>query len=451
MTRLFTAMPLAAGSGTGFVRQELRPGVGLSVWRTPKFKTNLVEVVLRQPLEEGRVAANALLPFVLRRGTRKHPTSLAMARFLEELYGADLSVDVAKIGESHNLRFHVEVAADQFLPGEQDLFRKGLGLLREVLLEPRAEGASFHPPYVEQERENLRRAIEGLINNKRQYAVVRLIEEMFRGRPYGLYKYGRVEELERLDAENLYQHYQELLATSPVEIFVVGDLDPGQVGRWVEEELPLNPSRLQPVPPARSEPAFVDGRTVREEQEVQQGVLVMGWKAGASYADENFEAMLAANGLLGAFPHSKLFVNVREKASLAYFAFSRYEASQGFVYASAGINVENYQRSRAIIEEQVAAVQRGDFTADELAKCRASLISSYRAMQDSGSRMIDASLVGLANGRPRNPEGIIQRLEELEPGAIQEAARTLELSTVYFLERPHQAGTDRAAVREEAP
>lgn len=451
MTRLSTATAPAAGSSGLFVRQELRPGVGLSVWRTAKFKTNVVEVVLRQPLREATVTANALVPFVLRRGTRRHPTSLDMARFQEELYGADLSVDVAKIGESHNLRFHVEVAAEQFLPGERDLFPKGLGLLREVLLEPRSDGASFHPPYVEQERENLRRAIEGLINNKRQYAVVRLIEEMFRGRPYGLYKYGRVEDLQRLDAASLYEHYQNLLATSPVEIFVVGDLDPEQVARWVDEELPLNPSRLQPVPPARSAPAFVDGRTIREEQDVRQGVLVMGWTAAGSYADEVFPAMLAANGILGAFPHSKLFMNVREKASLAYFAFSRYEANQGFIYASAGINVEDYERSRAIIEEQVAALQRGDFSPDELAKCRASLTSSYRAMQDSASRMIDASLVGLANGRPRDPEGIIRAVEAVEPAAIQEAARMMELSTVYFLERPHQAAKDRAAVREEAP
>lgn len=190
--------------------------MGLSVWRTSKFKTNLVEVTLRQPLDEARVTANALLPFVLRRGTRRHPTSLEMHRFLEELYGADLSVEISKIGESHNLRFQVEVAADPFLPGEPDLFRRGLGLLREVLLEPLADGASFHPPYVEQERENLRRAIEGLINNKRQYAIVRLIEEMYRGRPYGVYKYGRVEDLDRIDAASLYQHYQEVLATSPV-------------------------------------------------------------------------------------------------------------------------------------------------------------------------------------------------------------------------------------------
>lgn len=451
MTPLDTATRASVGSGPTFVRQELRPGVGLSVWRTSKFKTNLVEVTLRQPLDEARVTANALLPFVLRRGTRRHPTSLEMHRFLEELYGADLSVEISKIGESHNLRFQVEVAADPFLPGEPDLFRRGLGLLREVLLEPLADGASFHPPYVEQERENLRRAIEGLINNKRQYAIVRLIEEMYRGRPYGVYKYGRVEDLDRIDAASLYQHYQEVLATSPVEIFVVGDLDPDQVARWVEEELPLHPTRLRPVPPARSAPAHLDGRTIREEQEVQQGVLVMGWTSGVSYADEGFEAMVAANGLLGAFPHSKLFVNVREKASLAYFAFSRFEVSQGFIYASAGINVEEYERARAIIEAQVAAVQAGDFTDEELAKCRASLIHGYRAMQDSARRMIDARLVGLANGRPREPEEIIGRLERLEPAAIRKAAQTLELSTVYFLERPQQATVDRAAAQEEAP
>lgn len=449
MSRLTTAPSAPSGDGR-FLRQELRPGVGLSVWRTRKFKTNLVEVVLRQPLQASSVTANALLPFILRRGTERHPTSLAMARRLEDLYGADLTVDVAKIGESQNLRFQVEVAADRFLPDENNLFRQGLRLLREVLLEPRRNGESFHVPYFEQERENLRRGIEGLINNKRQYSVLRLVEEMFRGRPYGLYKYGRVQDLPALTPDELYRRYREILETSPVEIFVVGDLEPEAVAGWVQEELPLAPTRLRPVPPGRSAPAHQEPRTVREAQEVQQGVLAMGWTAGAAYADPGYEALLAANGVLGAFPHSKLFVNVREKASLAYFAFSRYESTQGFVYASAGINVENYQRSRAIIEEQVAALQRGDFTPDELEKARKSLISGFRAMQDSAARMVDAFLVGLANGCPRNPDEVIARLERIEPGEVQEAARSLNLSTVYFLERPQVAGGNEAAAREEA-
>ncbi|WP_068135449.1 EF-P 5-aminopentanol modification-associated protein YfmF [Limnochorda pilosa] len=423
--------------------------MGLSVWRTQAFKTNLVEVVLRQPLAAASVTANALVPFVLRRGTERHPTSLAMARFLEELYGADLSVDVAKIGESQNLRFHVEVAAERFLPGERDLFRKALGLLREVVLEPRRDGESFHAPYFQQERENLRRGIEGLVNDKRQYAVIRLVEEMYRGRPYGLYKYGRVEDLPSLDPQGLYRHYRNLLETSPVEIFVVGDLDPEDVARWVEAELPLRPARPQALVPTRSRPADPAGRTVREEQPVQQGVLTMGWTAGATYADDGYEALLAANGLLGAFPHSKLFMNVRERASLAYFAFSRYEASQGFVYASAGINVENYERSRVIIEEQVEALRRGDFTSGELEKCRRSLVSSYRSMQDSGERMIDTFLVGLANGRPRDPDEVIARLERIDPGTIRDAAESLRLATVYFLSRPQEASGGQAAVREE--
>src|SRR5690606_22175963 len=237
-----------------------------------------------------------------------------LARHLENLYGAEFAVDINKVGETQNIELFLDVANERFLPEQLGMTEAALAFLGEVLLDPAMENGAFRREYVTQEAEALRRRIESLINNKPQYALNRLREEMCRDEPFGLHKYGNVDELRQVTAEELFNHYHHVLATSPVDVFVVGPVEPDRVTEWVKERLPLPrglvetpPAVAGPDPPARSE------RTVFEEQPVQQGVLALGYRTGTRYPDGDYAALLMYNGLLGGFPHSKLFVNVRKR------------------------------------------------------------------------------------------------------------------------------------------
>ena len=60
-----------------------------------------------------------------------------------------------------------------------------------------------------QEKENAKRIIEGKTDNKARYAFDRCVEEMYKGQPYGLYKYGYVEDLNTITAIKLYEYYKK--------------------------------------------------------------------------------------------------------------------------------------------------------------------------------------------------------------------------------------------------
>ncbi|HEY8416685.1 MAG TPA: pitrilysin family protein [Limnochordales bacterium] len=416
---------------------------GYTLWVAPteKFKTTTVKLVLRRNLRADTYTHTAVIPFVLRRGTQTLPTVRDMARYLENLYGAGFNADVSKVGETQNIELFVEVAHDRFLPEQLGLSEKALAFLGDVLLRPATEDGVFRREFVAQEAENLRRRILSVINQKPQYAMKRLREEMFPGEPFGLEKYGDVEELRRVTPEALYEHYRHVLATSPVDLFVVGPVEPAQVAEWVRQHLTLPRGDIEATVAATPHPdGAAEERVVTEEQQVQQGVLALGYRTATRYPDDDYPALLMYNGILGGFPHSKLFINVREKASLAYFASSQLEATKGVVTVTAGIAVDKYEQALAIIREQVAALAAGDISDQELENTRKGLINGMLSGRDSPGRIIGGRLVGLINNRVRPVPELIEDVRRVTREDVVRVAAGVRLDTVYFLRTPAAGG-----------
>lgn len=410
-------------------------GFHLYVAPTEKFKTTSFKLVLRRSLDAYEHSLNAVLPFVLRRGTRRRPTSRDIARYMEGLYGAQFSADVGKIGETQLIELAAAVADERFLPERIGTTEAAVAFLAEALLDPVLEDGAFRTDYVTQEAEILRRRIESIINNRRQYALNRLREEMCKGEPFGLNHYGDVDALRRVTPQGLYRHYRHVLETSPADLFVVGPVEPDEVAALVKRHFALPRGRIQaPAPVAIRRP---DGeRTVVEHQPVQQGVLVLGFRTGLRYPDDDYPALQVYNGVLGAFPHSKLFVNVRERASLAYYTWSQLEGTKGVLTVMAGIAVDKYDEALRIIREQMDAVARGDVSGAELEQTKKGLINALLSGQDSPARVMGSRLLGIVNGRRRPLQEHIEQLQAVAVDDVRRIAAQVRADTVYFLRSP---------------
>lgn len=438
-------MPHGHGGGAGetFVRRDLGAGMTLHVLTTTKFKTVTLRAVFRRTLSAEEVALNALIPFVLRRGSARYPDALAIERHLEHLYGAQLDVDSLKIGETQVLDFALEVAADRYVSPRSPLVWEALAFLGDVLLRPLEERGGFRPSFVAQEADVLRRRIEGLINDKPRYALERLRQTMCADEPFGLHRYGTPEALSRVDPVALYAHYRRVLRESPVDVFVVGDVDVDRVEGWVREALPIPRGTVMPIPPPENR---VPGalKEVQEEEEVHQGIVAIGYRTPVRYPDDAYPQLLMYNGILGAYPHSKLFMNVRERASLAYFAGSRLDATKGIIIAYAGIDPAKYQQARDIMERQAADIAAGRISDEEMNATRKALIHGLRSAADSAGSLIDHQLLDVVNGCRRGLEATVRALEAVTREQVVEVAGRVAADTVYFLTRP-SAGAGRTA------
>ena len=204
---------------------EIKNGINLHIIKTNKFKTNLLSVFLSTPLRKEKVTQNALIPAILRRGTVNMKTQDEISMALEEMYGATFDCGIDKIGDNHVFKFYFESINDLFLPqNEENMLKESIDKLLEIVCNPYIENNSFNEEYVEQEKENIKRRIEAKVDNKARYAIDRCIEEMYKNEPYGLYKYGYVEDLEKITTENLYEYYNKLINECKIDIFISGEI-----------------------------------------------------------------------------------------------------------------------------------------------------------------------------------------------------------------------------------
>ncbi|MEW8977171.1 MAG: pitrilysin family protein [Symbiobacterium sp.] len=418
-----------------FTRYPLGEGVNFYVQPTTKFKTTSVYVYFHMPLEPVTVTYNALLPMVLARASADYPTTAALSRHLDELYGTSFGVDVARRGEVQSIVFRMEVAGDRHIPGEQGLLLRALDVLGGIITRPLVVGDGFKPEYVEQERTNLRQIIEGLINDKRRYAMVRCTAAMCEGEAFALHRLGRVEDLEGVTPRSLLEHHRRVLSEAPVDVFVLGDVDPERLQEEVAKRLPLPAgSRRFPDTVVKRSPDR-PVRDVVERMDVNQGVLVIGFRTGITLRDELYFPMLVANGVLGGFAHSKLFQEVREKNSLAYFAYSAIETVKGVGFMYAGVEFADAERCKAIMLEQLRAVQDGAISDAEMETTIATLVNDMLSAADRPEAMAELAVDQVFSGRDLTIDDRVARFRQVTREQVAEAARHFTLDTVYLLTR----------------
>ncbi|MGE0707534.1 MAG: M16 family metallopeptidase [Planctomycetota bacterium] len=417
-----------------FERVELAPGVRLHLSPTRKFKTVTLRVFLRTDLAPVVATEVAALPFVLRRGTERVPTLRGLSRELETLFGASLEPHLEKVGEQQVLSFSLRVLGERFLPEGRSVLQPGLELLRDLILHP-ARDAQGHlrADEVAQEKVKIQRRLEGLINDKGAYAAERLIERMCRGEPYAVFEYGALADLPGLTGASLEARRRALVEQAPVDIYAVGAFDPQAMRAAVEEAFAL-PGRTPslrgttPHPPPRPPEEVVERLPA-----LNQSKLVLGLRTDTTVASPGFWDLLVAVGILGGFPHSKLFRNVREAEGLCYYASASLEQFKGLVLISAGIDVANAERTRETCLAQVEAMRRGEISDDELEHTRAAFCQAYRGVLDNPGGLVNYDYLMQTHGASGRPEDAIAAIAGVTRDAAQAVAAGLRLDTGYLL------------------
>lgn len=410
--------------------QELG-GLRVHTIQTDKYKTNTFIFRFKAPLNEETVTERALLPYVLQSATEKLPSVIRLRQYLEELYGSSLAVDVSKKGEDHIISIYVDIANETYLQDAPPLFEKALSMLSDIVLHPATEGNGFLPSVVESEKRALIQRIEATYDDKMRYANERLIEEMCQVEPYRLSANGQKERVSAITNETLYDYYQQVLAEDEMDLYIIGDITEEAIN-LVRKYFSISPR------PSKERNVLLhkkneDEQEVVEKQELKQSKLNIGYRTYVTYRDEEYFALQLFNGLFGGFSHSKLFVNVREKNSLAYYAASRFESHKGLLFVMSGIEAKNYERAVEIIKEQMKAMQNGAFSDEEIHQTKSVIQNQILEAIDTPRGFVELLYHGVIAGQTRPVEEWLTGIERVTKEEIVKVANSIELDTIYFL------------------
>ena len=414
---------------------DIKNGIKLHTIKTEKFKTNLIAVMLTTKLDRKNVTKNALIPAVLRRGTKFMQTQEEINKKMEDMYGASFDCGLDKTGDNQILKFYMETVNNEFLPQDaENMIKSSIEKIFEIIFNPYLENGVFKKEYVEQEKENIKQIIDGKIDSKARYALDRCIEEMYKNEPFGLYKFGYVEDLKDINEKNLYEYYLELIKTCKIDIYISGIVDENIHNIIKQNE---NIEKLQERKPDFKEFELTkkeneEAKEIQESMEITQGKLIIGLDVNILDKDARYKIMIY-NSLLGGSANSKLFQNVREKASLAYTASSSYYRFKNNIFVNCGIDIPNYQKALEIIKKQIEDMKNGDFTDEEIENAKNGIIASIKTIDDEQDTEITYYFGQELSGTKTRLEEYIENIQKINKADVLEVAKQISINTIYFL------------------
>ena len=412
--------------------KKLRDGVDLHIISAPKFKTNLLSVYFNIPLKRETVTYAALLPSVLKRGSVDYPTMKDMSRRLDDLYSASVSAGVRMKGDGEVLYFTAEYISDRFI-GE-NLTSKIAEFLHSFIFSPLTEDGGFNKEYTKSEKINLRNAISGLVNDKKAYAEFKCREAMFGKDGYGMFEAGYAEDLDEITPQSLYKFYCDVLKNAKIDIFISGTLDEASISE-TERTLgsAFEPRDANYIGTLIASSDDVSLKNVTGDADVVQSKLCIGMRCGTEPVGDEFYAITLASCIFGGSPFSKLFANVREKLSLAYYAVARYSRFKSVMMISSGIQTENFKAAYDEIMLQFKKMQNGEIDDFEIESAKKYLANAYNSLSDSLYGMEDYYLSQCIMGSTQSIEELLDGVLSVDKKRVCEVMKKVKPDTVYFL------------------
>ena len=377
-----------------YKKNEIKSGVTLHLIKNKNFKTDFTVIFLTMPLEKETITQNALLPAVLRSGSRKYQSYQKIIEELEMLYGAAFDCGVYKTVENLVFKFFIESINDNYLPSKNNNLEKVINILTEIIFNPQVQNGAFNETKVELEKKNLEMIINAQKDNKDFYAYDKCIKTMYKNQAYGLSKYGDKKDLSTINNKNLYEQYKQIIDTCKIDIIVSSDFQAEEVEKIInkneliqaikprEEKIKINDIKKE------IKDIIKNPEEIKEELDVTQGKLVIGLDILPNRFEDFRYITIVYNAIFGGGVTSKLFQIVREKESLAYTTKSEYVMQKNNIFIRCGIECEKYQKTLDLIKKLLEDMKKGDFTDEEITKAKEYILAGVDSISEEQDSQI---------------------------------------------------------------
>lgn len=422
-----------------YIKKEIKSGVTLHLIKNNNFKTDFTVVFLTMPLEKENITKNALLPAVLRSGSKKYQSYQKIIEELEMLYGAAFDCGVDKTGDNLVLKFFIESINDNYLPNKNNNLEKVINVLTEIIFNPQVQNDSFDETKVELEKRNLEMIINAQKDNKDFYAYDKCVKTMYKNQAYGLSKYGDKDDLPTINNKNLYEQYKQMIDTCKIDIIVSSDFQADEVEKIINDN-----KLIQAIKPREEKIKINDIKKeikdiiespeeIKEELDVTQGKLVIGLDILPNRFDDFRYITIVYNAIFGNGVSSKLFQIVREKESLAYTTKSEYVVQKNNIFIRCGIECDKYQKTLELIKKLLDDMKKGDFTDEEITKAKDYILAGVDSISEEQDSQILFLFGQELSKRSITIDEYKEKIKNVTRDEIIEIANKIQINTIYFL------------------
>lgn len=401
-----------------------------------KFKSIYFSINFTMPVNKRQISENALLSAVLGKSNKKFKTQKEIQMYLYSLYGANFDIGIEKFGDLYNIEFRGECINKKYLPNNTDVVNEVLEFLYDAIYNPNVLNGAFDEEVVEREKDFILNKIREVKDDKLRYGIRKMEELMCKDEPFSTYVYGDEDDIYKITSSDLYKRYNEVISNSCITFIISGNL----LGYENIEEKVNNIfnnklfSKLNYKELIYNQKLNHIQEVVEESQQTTQSVLSYGLRINNPNSND-FYKLSVYNALLGGTPSSKLFQNFREKESLAYTVRSRYYRFKDIIIIYAGIQKENYEKAKLVLENEINKIKDGEISDEEFEASKKSIISDLKEWNDSKialSKMFISNLFSLKNDS-LTLEQMVDKFEKVTKQDIIDIASKITIEKIYFL------------------
>ena len=369
---------------------------------------------------------------MLTAGTEKYPSTQELSKYLESMYGMKLGANVVTKGKSHIININSICINQEYLPYKEDLIQQQIQLLNDIFFKPNASKTAFDQTMFERKKKEL---VERLINNqddKFYYSLEKMFEYMGKGTCLGISSHGNIEDIKKIENEELFSYFKECIKNDQKHIYVVGNVDESIVHVF-ENCLSFEKNNLIFESVYSFEKNRKDLLEIIEKQDVTQAKLNMGYRISVNYTHQNHYAFVVFNAIFGGMSQSKLFKVVREKNSLCYYISSSYDAFNGVMVITAGIEGKDYHQTVQLIKEQLKEMQDGCFDQDDIDTAKLMIKNSMKKTNDEPLSQVAVQYNRDITGKKETNEQYLEKIENVTYQDIVDVCQNIELDTIFLL------------------
>lgn len=398
-----------------------------------KFKSVFVSINFLMPLKASEMSKNTLIAMVLKKACAKYKTEKELEKKLTGLYNTSIGIDVNKYDKLYKIEFNIEIINKKYI--KEDILAEATSVINEIINNPYLEDGFFSKEIVEREKINLINKINEEKDNNRSYVIKKLEELLFEDEEYGYPVFGTIEDIEKINEKNLYNSYKNMLVEAKTIVAVSGNISGyDNLGKKINEMI-FNKKieKIENTEKTKKELEKIVPEIVLEKKETNQSVLGIGVKL-LNIPKTDFFNGLILNTILGGTPASRMFQNIREKESLAYFAKSIYDASKMAIYILVGIDPSNYEKAKRLIEKEIQELKNGLISEDEIKTAKDYMISNYKELEDKKHLIVKQNILNeLFFGEDFKVEEIIKKINLINKEDIVRVASNMNVQKIFLL------------------
>lgn len=414
---------------------ELNKNVNLHVIPTNKYKTVRVLVRFTAPLSSEMNSKRSLLASLMETNSLNFPDQVALSKKLSDLFGASFGIGVSRNGNDHYFTVGMNIINDNLVPSGTSVLESAVDFLKEIIFSPNIMNDSFEPETFKREQENLMEYIDSIFDDKQTYASLSLQNLFFsRSSSQKTPSFGTIEHIKQETPQSMANYYQQMIREDKVDILVIGDVAEGYVARCFQD-FGFSDRSYEARPLMYQQPLQNVIQQKMEQLPVIQSKLNLAYHCDIYYYDDLYFPLMVFNGLFGGFPHSKLFLNVREKHSLAYYASSSLEPFRGLLTVQTGIDGNNREKVLRLINEQLKELALGKVSKEDLEQTKVMLINQYLLSLDNQRAILEQTFLKIKHPNADiSQEEWRERIQAVSIEDIQAVAKHVKLQAVYFME-----------------